>query len=152
MLCFESVGVSMTVDWYLADVAIRVTGGLLFITCTCLLFSLLKCGSEAFGTVRGHATGNSDASDVPNVGTTTKEAGGTAHRSYAIRTAQHVIARAGDRRNVRPKHVLAYDFVTAAARMVLGDPVLAETVGKQMRADIWHEPSEADRGRLAEAA
>ena len=29
----------MTVDWYLADLAVRAAGGLLFITCTCLLLS-----------------------------------------------------------------------------------------------------------------
>jgi hypothetical protein len=142
----------MTVDWYLADLAVRVTGGLLFITCACLLFSLLKCASEAFGTVRGHATGNSDGSDALNEGTTTTEAGDTAHQGHAVRAAEHVIARAGDRSNVRPEHVPFYDFVTAAARAVLGDLVLAETVGKQMKANVWREPSEADRRRLAEPA
>jgi len=34
---------------------------------------------------------------------------------------------------VRPEHVLFYDFVTAAARVVLADPTLAQTIGKQTK-------------------
>jgi hypothetical protein len=57
----------MTVDWYLANLAIRVNGGLLFISCACLLFSLRKqCAIEVFDVVRGHATDNSGAGGVPN--------------------------------------------------------------------------------------
>jgi hypothetical protein len=39
--------------------------------------------------------------------------------------------------------VLFYDFVTAAAKVVLVDPALAETIGKQMDANASREPCEA---------
>jgi len=152
MLAFGIVGGSMTVDWHLADLAVRVTGGLLCITCACLLFTLLKCATEGFGAVRRHGTGNSGAGDVPNEGTTTTEPSGTAHQSHAVRAARDVIARAGDRNNVRPEHVLFYDFVTAAAKAVLGDPALAEKMGKQMKANVWRGSPEVHRRPLAEAA
>ena len=143
----------MTVDWSL-DLAIRAAGGLLLITCACLLFSLLKQRvSEFFGTVQEHVTGNSGASGTANEASKMKEAvGRAADQSRAVGAAQHVIAIATNRNNVSTEHLLFYDFVTAAARAVLGDLVLAETVGKQMKANVWREPSEADRRRLAEPA
>jgi hypothetical protein len=148
----------MDVDWYI-DLAVRATGGLLLITCACLLFGLLKeCAGEAFGVVRGHATANSDASKAPNEGTTTKEASRTAHQNLAIGAAQHVIAIATNRNNVSAEHLLFYDFVTAAARVVISNPALAETVGEEMRANNWEGSSKVDsfqqrpRGFDAEAA
>jgi hypothetical protein len=129
----------MAVDWYLADLAVRLTGGLLFITCACLLLSLLKqCAGEVVGAVRGQATGNSGASGAPNETSTTNEASatkgasGNAYQSNAIRAAQHVISSAGDRSKVRPEHVLFYDFVTAAARATIADATIAESVGRDM--------------------
>ena len=147
------MGVGMTVDWYLADLAVRAAGGLLLITFACLLLSLLKkCAVDACGAVRGRATGNSDASGAPNEASATKGAGPTAYQSHAVRAARDVIARAGDRNNVRPEHVLFYDFVTAAAKAVLGDPALAEKMGKQMKANVWRGSPEVHRRPLAEAA
>jgi hypothetical protein len=90
MLALDCCGVSMTVDWYLADLAVRVTGGLLFITCACLPFRLLQCAGEAFAI---------EATPAMEV----------------TLSAQDVIAIASDRdrSNVRPEHVPFYDFVTA---------------------------------------
>jgi hypothetical protein len=121
----------MTVDWYLADLAVRAAGGLLFITFACLLLSLLKkCAVDAFGAVRGR--GDSGASDAPNEASAIRGEGRTAYQSHAVRAAQHVITSAGDRGNVRPEHVLFYDFVTAAARATIADASFAESVGRDM--------------------
>ena len=127
------MGVGMTVDWYLADLAVRAAGGLLLITFACLLLSFLKkCAVDACGAVRGRATGNSDASGAPNEASATKGAGPTAYQSHAVRAAEHVISSAGDRGDVRPEHVLFYDFVTAAARATIADASFAESVGRDM--------------------
>jgi hypothetical protein len=129
----KGVGVSMTVDWYLADLAVRAAGGLLLITFACLLLSFLKkCVIDAFGVVRGRTTGSSGASAAPDEASTTKGEGRTAYQSHAVRAAQHVITSAGDRGNVRPEHVLFYDFVTAAARATIADASFAESVGRDM--------------------
>jgi hypothetical protein len=107
------------------------------ITCAWLLFSLLKeCAEEVFDVVRGHATGNSGASKARNEGTTKKEASHTSRQNHAIGAAQHVIAIATNRNNVSAEHLLFYDFVTAAARAVISNPALAETIGEQMRANV----------------
>jgi hypothetical protein len=127
------VGGGMTVDWYLADLAVRAAGGLLLITFACLLLSFLKkCAIDAFGAVRGRAAGNSDSSVAPDEAGETKGAGPSAYQSHAVRAAQHVITSAGDRGNVRPEHVLFYDFVTAAARATIADASFAESVGRDM--------------------
>jgi len=127
------VGVGMTVDWYLADLAVRAAGGLLLITFACLLLSFLKkCVIDAFGAVRGRATSNSGATAAPDEAGATKREGRTAHQSLAVRAAQHVISSAGDRGKVRPEHVLFYDFVTAAARATIADASFAESVGRDM--------------------
>jgi len=129
----KGVGVGMTVDWYLADLAVRAAGGLLLITFACLLLSFLKkCAIDAFGVVRGRTTGSSGASVAPDEASTTKGEGRTACQSHAVRAAQHVITSAGDRGNVRPEHVLFYDFVTAAARATIADASFAESVGRDM--------------------
>ena len=144
MIVLKRCGVRMTVDWSL-DLAIRAAGGLLLITCACLLFSLLKQRvSEFFGTVQGHVTGNSGASG--NEASKMKEAvGRAADQRRAVGAAQHVIAIATNRNNVSTEHLLFYDFVTAAARAVINDPALAETIGKQMVPSVWQEPSDAGR-------
>jgi hypothetical protein len=121
----------MTVDLYVADMALRATGGLLLVTFGCLLLGLLKrCVRDVFGDATAHsgASGASGAQD--EVGT--NQAGPAAYQNHAVRAAQHVISRAGNRGNVRPEHVLFYDFVMAAARLVLADPAFARTIGKQM--------------------
>jgi len=123
----------MTVDWSL-DLAIRAAGGLLLITCACLLFSLLKQRvSEFFGTVQEHVTGNSGASVTANEASKMKEAvGRAADQSRAVEAAQHVIAIATNRNNVSTEHLLFYDFVTAAARATIADASFAESVGRDM--------------------
>ena len=127
------MGVGMTVDWYLADLAVRAAGGLLFITFACLLLSFIKrCTADAFGAVRGHPTGDSGASGAANEARATRSAGSTACQSHAVRAAKHVISRVGDRSKVRPEHVLFYDFVTAAARATIADASFAENVGRDM--------------------
>jgi hypothetical protein len=124
----------MRVDWYqLADMAARGTGGLLFITFACLLLRMLKqCVSDPLGEVPGHETGSSGGSDAPNQAATSKGAVRTAHQGHAVRAAQHVIAIARDRSNVRSEHLLFYDFITAAARAVLDNPAVAENIGTIM--------------------
>jgi hypothetical protein len=127
----------MIVDWYL-DLATRAMGGLLLITCACLLFSLIKeRASEVFGAVRDDVAGNSGASDPPNEASKKEEVGRTADQSRAVRAAAHVIAIATNRNNVSNEHLLFYDFVTAAARAALSDPDIAETIGEKMRANVW---------------
>jgi hypothetical protein len=123
----------MTVDWYLADLAVRGAGGLLFITFACLLLSFIKrCATDVSGAVRGHPTGDSGASGAPNEARATQGAGRSACQSHAVRAAQHVISSAGDRSSVRPEHILFYDFVTAAARATIADASFAENVGRDM--------------------
>ncbi|HEY7302420.1 MAG TPA: hypothetical protein VH684_31370 [Xanthobacteraceae bacterium] len=122
----------MTVDLYVADMAVRAIGGLLFVTFFCLLVGLLKQWvRDWFGAV--DATGNGWASGAQYEASTTKRSGSAAYQNHAVGAAQHVIKRAGYRGNVRPEHVLFYDFVTAAARAVLADPAFAQTIGKQMQ-------------------
>jgi hypothetical protein len=81
--------------------------------------------------VFGDATAHSSARGAQDEVGTTKQSG-PAYQNHAVRAAQHVISRAGDRGNVRPEHVLFYDFVMAAACLVLADPAFAGTIGKQM--------------------
>jgi hypothetical protein len=137
------MGVRMTFDRYL-DLAIRATGGLLLITCAWSLFSLLKQrASDVFGAVRDRVTGNGRASGAANeAGKMNEAVGRTADQSRAVGAARHVIALAADRSKLNPEHLLFYDFVTGAARAVIGDPGFAETVGKQMRPSVWQEPSD----------
>jgi hypothetical protein len=132
----------MIVDWYL-DLATRAMGGLLLITCACLLFSLIKeRASEVFGAVRDDVAGNSGASRPANEASKMKEeVGRTADQSRAVSAAAHVIAIATNRNNVSTEHLLFYDFVTAAARTVISNPALAETIGEEMRANVWEGAS-----------
>jgi hypothetical protein len=124
---------TMIVDWYL-DLATRAMGGLLLITCACLLFCLIKeRASEVFGAVRDDVAGHSGASRPR-----------TADQSRAVRAAAHVIAIATNRNNVSTEHLLFYDFVTAAARAVISNPALAESVGEEMWANVWEGSSKAD--------
>ena len=51
---------------------------------------------------------------------------------------------------MRPEHVLFYDFVTAAARVVLADPAFAQTIGKQM--EPIASSQESPRGNRPDAA
>ena len=145
MTVLKRCGVRMTVDWSL-DLAIRAAGGLLLITCACLLFSLIKeRASEVFGAVRDDLVGNSGVSGAANEASKKEEVGRAADQSRAVRAAAHVIAIATNRNNVSTEHLLFYDFVTAAARAVINDPVLAETIGKQMIPSVWQEASDAGR-------
>src|ERR1700757_758382 len=103
----------MAVDWYqVADVAIRGTGGVLFVTFAYLLLCWLKKhAGEVFGAGRGCATGHNAAGGAPKERTTTRPADRTEYRGHAVKAAQHVISEACDRGVVRPEHVLFYDFV-----------------------------------------